>query len=137
MDTPEGWTVTHKPLPEQVLGEVHWPTRTITIDPRQPAAAARSTLAHELEHIRRGPLPADPVLAAREELVVEKVTARSLISVHALGEALAESDDPRHAAELLDVDPDLLIARLAWLDPTERAYLRRRLSQPDQNGEPI
>ncbi|MDR1078349.1 MAG: hypothetical protein LBL55_06780 [Propionibacteriaceae bacterium] len=88
------WIVQHAPLPEGVWGETNWSTRTITIDSRLPAAAERSTRAHEFVHVSRGPVPADPALAAREELVVEKITARKLIDIHDLAEAIVESDDP-------------------------------------------
>jgi hypothetical protein len=67
------------------------------------------------------------VLAAKEEDLVERAAARRLIKLHPLGEAMAESDDLRHVAHLLDVDPALLRARLAHLHPAETAHLRRRL----------
>lgn len=40
---------------------------------------ARSTLAHELVHVERGPSPKDPDLAAAEEKVVDEIAARRLI----------------------------------------------------------
>lgn len=104
-----------------------WPTMTITIDPRCPAASQRCTLEHERIHIERGPAPDDEVLTAREELAVEKAVARRLIDVRELGEALAESDNLGHVAELLRVDPDTLTVRLKHLHPAERAYLKQRL----------
>jgi hypothetical protein len=87
----------------------------------------RCTLAHEIEHAARGRPPTEPVLAAREELAIEKATARRLIDVRALGEALAESDDPLHVAETLNVDPALLRVRIEHLHPAERAFLANRL----------
>ena len=128
-EVPEGWTLRRRPLPGTQLGETHWPSMTITVDPRIPAAAQRCTLAHEIVHVERGQVPAEPVLAAREELAVERETARRLIGIRPLGEAMAESDHLGHVAELLDVDPDTLACRLRWLHPSERHYLRRRLAQ--------
>lgn len=61
-------------------------------------------LAHELKHVARGPVPADPVLAAREEASIDEVVARRLISRGALDDALAWSQEPHEAAELLWVD---------------------------------
>jgi len=126
-ELPDGWTLTYRPLPGRLLGETVWPARTITIDPRIPPAASRCTLCHELVHVERGPAPADPVLQAREELAVEKESARRLIPIRALGEVLAESTQLGYAAELLHVDPDLLTVRLNHLHPAERAYLKNRL----------
>jgi hypothetical protein len=126
-DLPDGWRLQYRPLPGRLLGETVWPTMTITIDPRCPAASQRCTLQHELIHIERGPVPRDAVLAAREDLAVEKAAARRLIGVRGLGEALAESDHLGHVAELLHVDPDTLTVRLNHLHPAERAYLKNRL----------
>ena len=118
------WTIQQTPLPGDLFGDICWPTKTITIDPRLPAAARRSTLAHEIEHARRGPAPDDPVLAAREELAVEKAAARRLIDIHALADAMIESDDLAYVADALDVDMALLRTRLENLHPSEVAYLR-------------
>lgn len=123
---PEGWRLAWVDLPGRTVGETCWTTRTITIDPRIPAAARRCTLTHELVHVERGPIPA-PAYQAREEVAVERETARRLIGLHDLAEALAESDQPGHVAELLDVDLDTLAARLSALDPDEHAYLCERL----------
>ena len=127
MATPASWTIKRIPLPDGIWGYTDWPNRVISIDARLPAAAQRSTLAHELVHAERGPTPVEPVLAAREELAVEKAAARSLINVHDLSEALAESDDPLHVAEVLNVDSKLLAARMGHLNPEEIAYLHSRL----------
>lgn len=110
------------------MGETCWPASTVTIDPTYPPPAQRCTLAHELIHVERGPVLDEPVLTAREELAVEKETARRLIDVRDLGEAMAESDQLGHVAELLHVDPDTLTVRLTHLHPAERAYLKRRLA---------
>lgn len=132
MDTAAGmddWIVRQERLPGTLLGDISFPDHTIRIDVDLPPAVRRSTLAHELVHARRGPLPANPVLAAREEHAVDKAAARWLINLDDLGEALAESDDLYQVAELLDVDPDTLRTRLEHLHPSEKAFLRRRLQK--------
>ena len=128
LDLPEGWRLAHAHLPGAQVGDTCWPAQLVTIDPRTPPAVQRCTLAHEIVHIERGPSPGRPFDAA-EELAVEKATARRLIDVRDLGEALAESEPGAicHVAELLHVDPDTLAVRLAHLHPAERAYLLRRL----------
>lgn len=61
MYAPDGWDLLREPLPGDRLGELHWPSHTIIVDPRIPAAAQRCTLAHETIHAERGPLPARPL----------------------------------------------------------------------------
>ena len=123
---PDGWQLAWRPLPGHQLGEVSWPSQTITIDPRIPAIAKRCTLTHEAIHIERGPSPAMAYDDA-EELAVQKATARRLVDVRDLGEALAERPCVLHAADVLEVTPSVLETRLRWLHPAERAYLIRRL----------
>lgn len=123
---PEGWRLAWAPLPGRQVGETHWPSQTITIDPRIPVVAMRCTLAHESIHVERGPSPA-MIFDRAEELAVQKVTARRLVEVRALGEALAERCCVLHAAEVLEVTPSIVETRLRWLHPSERAYLVRRL----------
>ncbi len=123
------WIIRRSPLPPSISGDICWPTKTITIDPTLSATVQRCTLAHELIHASRGPLPDEPTLAAREELAVEKATARALIDVRDLGEALAESPDPAYVSSLLDVDVALLTVRLDYLHPSERSYLAQRLAK--------
>lgn len=125
---PDGWVLEFAPLSGRKLGEVCWSTKTITIDPRIPPAAQRCTLVHELVHVDRGPSPA-PQFDAKEELAVERAAARRLIDIRDLAEAMAESESPGHIAELLEVDTDTLLIRLAYLHPAERAHLRRRLGR--------
>lgn len=123
---PPGWRLIHAPLPTRQPGETCWPTRTITLDPRYSATTRRCTLAHELIHVERGPSPA-AVFDAAEEAAVRKATARRLIDIRDLGEALAETQSTRAAAELLEVTPAVLDARLKHLHPAETHYLRKRL----------
>ena len=89
----------------------------------------RSAIAHEVVHVERGPVPDDDRLAAREEAAVSSEAARRLISVHALGEALAWARSEHELAEELHVDIQTVRVRLSRLHPSERHYLRRRLEQ--------
>jgi IrrE N-terminal-like domain len=109
----------------------------IVMDSRQTQAQRRSTLAHELVHAERGDEPCgSPVLDLRQEDVVSKAAARRLIpDIRALGEVLAWAYDVHEAADELWVDPWTVRVRLDHLHPSERAYLRRRLSDYE-NGEP-
>lgn len=121
------WLLRWARLPGELLGFTDFATKTITVDSRLLQPERRCTIAHELEHVRRGPMPADPVLAAREELAIDKAVAWRLIEIKALGEALAWTQSLDEAAEELWVDKATLLTRLHNLHPAERAYLTRRL----------
>lgn len=125
------WTLIIADLPPDTMGETCWRTRTVTLQRGLLQAERRSTICHEVRHIKRGPTPAEPVMAAREEAEVEQEAARLLIGLRELGEALAWSRDPVEVADELWVDVDTLRTRLAHLHPSERHYLRRRLEHHD------
>jgi len=118
-----------KHLPGGARGMTRPPEPAVTLDPRQTQAELRSTLTHELVHLERGPVPADPVLAAREEAAVEQETAHRLIPLPRLADVLMAAHGEREAADELWVDVEVLRCRLAHLHPAERGYLRRRLAQ--------
>lgn len=63
---------------------------TITLHPLLTQAERRSTLAHELVHLERGPAP--PHLTAREELLVEEIAARRLVDLDDLADAIVWHD---------------------------------------------
>lgn len=121
------WDLVWGFLPEGVAGFTDWETCTITLDRRLTQAERRSTICHEALHAHRGPIPNDPVIVAREEAIIERLAARRLITLHALGEALAWSRRPTTVADVLWVDEQLLHARLDHLHPAERHYLMQRL----------
>lgn len=91
-------------------------------------AARRSTLAHEVVHLERGPVPADARGQAREERTVSAIAARRLITLDALADALRWTRDEHQLAEALWVDVPTLEARMAALDPVEVAELENRLN---------
>ena len=121
------WALHWARLPADLLGVTDFRTRTVTLDDRLLQAERRCTVAHEIEHIRRGPMPADPILAAREEAAINRAVARKLIGLTELGDALAWADTRADAAAELWVDEDTLAERLRHLHPAEVHHLRRRL----------
>lgn len=123
------WTVRWASPLSGSRGECHWATKTITLDPRLLQAERRSVLAHELEHVDRGPMPG--WARSREEEAVNALAARKLIEIRELGEALAWSLDPHEVADELWVDVPTVEARLRHLHPSEVHYLRRRLAAFD------
>lgn len=129
----KSWTLHWRVPPSGARAECHWPTQTIIMRPDLLQAERRSVLAHELEHIERGPFPG--WAREREEEAVNAAAARRLIGIRALGEALAWSLDPHEVADELWVDVPTLQARLRHLHPSERHYLRRRLAGVHNNEE--
>lgn len=80
----------------------------------QAQAERRCTLTHELVHRERGPLPAGSAAAAREEQIVDEITARRLITVPQLVDGLRWTRHPRELAEHLWVDEPTLRTRMRW-----------------------
>lgn len=112
-------------LPDHLMGLQRgkriWLCRTLT------QAERRCTLTHELVHRERGPVPADPVAAAREERIVDEISARRLVTLAALVDGLRWTRHPRELAEHLWVDEPTLRTRMAILDPIEVAHLEHEL----------
>lgn len=123
------WALCWARLPGDLLGVTDFGSRCVTLDSRLLQAERRCTVAHEIEHIRLGPVPSDPVLAAREETAIDQAVARKLIGIDELGDTLAWTSDPSEAAQELWVDESTLAARLRHLHPAEVHVLRRRLAQ--------
>ncbi len=120
------WTLVWRPLPLGIWGLTNFKTRTVTIATGLTQAQRRCTIAHETQHVLRGPVPKP--YRAREERVVDRNAARLLLpNVEEIGEALAWAQDEYEAAEVLWVDEHILRARLESLHPSELAYLKRRL----------
>lgn len=123
-------TLHWRDLPEGILGLTNFATSTITLTTGMTQAERRCTIAHEIEHLLRGPVPG--WLRSREEREVDQAVARRLIDLKPLGEALAWAHNLPEAADELWVDEATLQARMEHLHPAERAYLRRRLSVEDE-----
>lgn len=126
------WTLHWAHLPEGLLGITDYRTRTVTLDRRLTQAERRCTIAHETEHIHRGPIAGG--CWGPEERVINRNVARMLLpDIKAVGEALAWASSNAEAADELWVDEPTLRARLDHLHPAERAYLRARLHDPSDD----
>lgn len=92
-------------------------------------ADRRCDANHEWHHHDRGPLPAGSTKQDRdlEERIIEVISARELITIEALGEAMAWTSDMAEVAEELWVDLPCLWARLSSLTLEERTFLDRRV----------
>lgn len=120
------WTLHWAHLPGGLLGVTDFRARTVTLDSRLTQVERRCTIAHETEHIRRGPIGVGCV--AREERIVDRNVARRMLpDIKAVGEALAWAHHLEEAADELWVDEATLQARLEHLHPAEQHYLKRRL----------
>lgn len=88
----------------------------------------RCTIAHEVEHVMRGPVSRCDIL--REEASVDRTCSRLLLpSVLDVADSLVfHRGDYELAAEDLWVDPWTLEVRLGTLRGLERGYLERRLA---------
>lgn len=112
------WSLVIAPLPPGLLGVCDFGRRMIVLAPGQSQAQRRSTLAHELEHARRGePVPR---WRAQDEARVRVAAARRLISIEALVDAARWARSLPELAEELWVDEDTVRDRLAHLGDRER-----------------
>lgn len=122
------WTLRWAHLPEGIWGVTCWETNTVTITHGLNEAERRCTIAHETQHVLRGPTMDH--MAAREEIYVDRNAARLLMpDIHVIGETLAWALSLEEAASELWVDPEMLTVRLKSLHPSERAYLHKRLAE--------
>ena len=110
-------------------GWTHFPTATISLRRGMTLAERRSTIAHEVEHITRG--PAHVGYERREELAVCTAVAKRLITFEALVDAMVWSGDEYELAAELWVDVGTVRDRLRSLSPWESAELRRRMERAE------
>ena len=122
------WTLRWAELPPGVMGETCHRTRTVTLAVGMSQAERRCTIAHETEHVVRGPVL--PHEAQREEHLIDRAVARLLVpDVRELVDALSWARGHlESAADALWVDDYLLHVRLVTLTDAERSYARRRLA---------
>lgn len=122
------WSLRWAELPPGVMGLTCHRTRTVTLALGMSQAERRCTIAHETQHVLRGPVPLHA--AAREELAVDRrVAALLLPGLREVADALVRSRGHLEAAaDELWVDDALLRVRLAWLDDAERSYVDDRLA---------
>lgn len=125
------WTLHWTHLPDDLLGITDFETKSITLAEGMTQAQRRCTIAHELEHVHRGPVLEHH--REREERRAEAHAARRLLpDPHIIAEALVWSrGDVHEAAEALWVDEPTLRARLdvRHLHPAERAIIVERVSR--------
>lgn len=95
---------------------------TIWMCSRQRQDERRSTLTHELIHAERGECS---TCTSRDEQYVRQETARRLITLDQLAEAMRWSTDAHEIAEHCWVDVDTVLTRLEHLHPAGRHHLRR------------
>lgn len=113
-------------LPDGILGYADYEFGEVVLAKGMTQTERRCTIAHEVEHLLRGPVA--PHMVAREEIVVDKNVARLLLpNIDEVADALAWADGHAEAAEELWVDEHTLRARLKHLHPAERGYLKSRL----------
>ena len=117
-------------MEEGTLGDYDSHAHLIRLDPRQPGWQYRCTLEHEWVHsLRRDQPTGDHVLDARMELTAEREAAIRLIALDDLMDAVWWSDSLAELAEVLDVDPALLVARLDGLGEEDREAIVARLER--------
>ncbi len=122
------WSLRWAELPPGVMGLTCHQSRTVTLALGMSQAERRCTIAHETEHIERGPVA--PQQAPREELQIDRAVARLLIpDLRQLVDAMTWAGGHLEAAaDALWVDDYLLAARLGSLTGRERHYVDSRLS---------
>jgi hypothetical protein len=110
------------------MGRTCHQTKTVTLALGMSQAERRCTIAHETEHIERGPVA--PQQAPREELEIDRRVARLLIpSLPQLVDAMTwAAGHLETAADALWVDDYLLTVRLRSLSDRERSDVNRLLT---------
>lgn len=111
------------------MAEVCFDSQTVTMAHGLTQAERRSSIAHETQHILRGPV--EPRLRTREERAVDQAAARLLIPFDALVEAMLWSMDDYEIAEELWVDVHTVRARLGSLTAAESRLLNQRLDRAE------
>ncbi|MBD2760043.1 hypothetical protein IEE94_11045 [Yimella sp. cx-573] len=122
------WTLCIAALPPGLLGYTDHRSHTIYLQAGLSQAQRRATLAHELNHARRPPVPR-PVVAL-DEAEVDQLTARELIPLASLISALRWVGPCGALAELAEelwVDQATVRTRLQHLHPSERHAIARAL----------
>lgn len=125
----------HDEMPdEHTYGFTKWADRTINLRSGMSFEERRCTIAHEVEHVLRGPFSRCQEMG--EEVAVNRHCARLLLpGMQAIADALVWAHgNYEAAAEQLWVDPWTLEVRLGSLHGIERRYLDRRLAEVCLDG---
>lgn len=107
-------------LPDDLLGYTDHDSQTIVIATGLLQRQRRAVLQHELLHLQ------DP---AASEAVVELHTARQMIPLDTLVDALLWSQDENELADQLWTDVATVRDRLRTLTPAERAWINAELDR--------
>lgn len=128
------WRLEWAPLPSGIWGQTCHLTKTVTLTLGMDQAERRCTIAHETQHILRGPVPAHREL--REELLVDRAVSRLLLpSMREVVDALVWAHGDYEAASAdLWVDPLMLEVRISAMRSRERGYYHRRLADVRLDG---
>ncbi len=123
------WTLRWRKLPFGTWGETCFDSQTVTLTTGMSQAERRCTIAHETQHILRGPV--EPHEELREELLVDRAVSRLLLpSLERVVDSMAWArGDMEAAADDLWVDPLILDVRLSALHLHERRHLNERLRE--------
>lgn len=113
-------------LPDGVMGFCDHDKRTIWITNGLKQRERRAVLEHELTHLDRGRVCGH--FETEEERAVEIATARTLIPLAPLLDALKWSRDMHEVASEIWVPVDLLVVRWAHLHPSERPHIQAALA---------
>ena len=119
-------------LEDGLLGYTDLAAGRIVLNRQLTQCERRCTLTHELHHVHRGRVPADPDLRDHEERVVDRIAARQLVTLEDLVQALLWSTDHHEVADELWVDADTLRTRLDDLEDSERSAIAARLNDAPQ-----
>lgn len=111
-------------MPDGILGYYDDETGTIHVDGSLDRRDRHVTVVHERFHkaLKHGACSTPGERVARE-IQVEGMTARYFISFRDLLEAFTQCSDAQAMAHFLNVDCQLVYARMLHLDPLERVML--------------
>lgn len=122
------WRLAWADLPAGTYGLTDHRRKVITLQRGMTYEERRCTIAHEVEHARRGPVPAHRVM--QEELLIDRKVSRLLLpSMRVVcDELMRHAGDYEDAATDLAVDVLMLEVRLSALWAKERTYFARRMA---------
>jgi len=115
--------IVYRDMPDALCGFFDSTVEQIVINRRQSGRKRRVTFVHESLHrdMNHGPVGSLAESVARE-VVVERLTARLLVSLPEIMRVMSQTTDLAVAAAWLDVDLSVLLARLMGLDSSERLF---------------
>lgn len=122
------WELRWEQLPHGIWGHTSHEEKCIRLTLGMDQAERRSTLAHELEHVIRGP----HAVSLRDEAEIDEAAARALVPLDALIDALHWAADDVQLAEHLWVDILTVQCRLRTLTDNETAEINRRLDEAER-----